>query len=250
MRNRSRIRNGALSLTKAIAKWINPVDTVRMQKTLDLSDVDTSVKPHINDIMPIIEEREEEEARQRNLEIARKWQNTCGVLFGGDDYGFEDEEDYFAYLRNQKKLQKLNKKSYGKRGVRGGSKKHKRNLYDYDLDNADDFWSYRRQLYGEDFNGDEKHIYYYPNIYDEGSAREFHSLSEFDKFCGEHGFVMGDTDYDNLRNWSVIHCCLDPIDLDYGDYAIITDNSYGALYWSIEGDMNQEKAEVSISRSN
>ena len=246
-RNRFKVHSTVSSITSAIARFINPVNTIRMQKTLDLEGVDIKLKPHINDIMPAVEERLDEEERQRNIRIARQWAKSGVVLnpglFDGCDYGFEDEEDYFAYLRNQKKLQKKNKKE-NKRGSRGRGGKKK---YDYDdgTVDPDDFWKHRRALYGDDFEDDDddekcyKRIYFYPDIADEGNVQEFYSLADFNDFCGKHNYNVGAVDFENLKNWGVIHCCLDPVDLEYGDYTVITDNSYGGLYWTVEPDLSK-----------
>ena len=246
-RNRFKVHSTVSSIASAIARFINPVDTIRMQKTLDLEGVDIKLKPHINDIMPAVEERLDEEERQRNIRIARQWAKSGVVLnpglFDGSDYGFEDEEEYFAYLRNQKKLQKKNKKE-SKRGSRGrgGRKKYD---YDYGTVDPDDFWEHRRALYGEDFEDDSndenryKHIYFYPDIEDEMTVKEFYSLSDFNDFCVKHDYNVGAVDFENLKNWGVIHCCLDPVDLEYGDNTVITDNSYGGLYWTVEPDLSK-----------
>lgn len=252
-RNRFKVHSTVSSITSAIARIINPVNTIRMQKTLDLEGVDTKLKPHINDIMPFVEERLDEEERQRNIRIARQWAKSGVVLnpglFDGADYGFEDEEDYFAYLRNHKKLQKKNKKE-SKRGSRGRGKNKRNDGYSYGLDygtvDPDDFWEHRRALYGDDFEDDEdndekryKHIYFYPDINDEGNVKEFYSLSDFNDFCGKNNYLVGSVDFENLKNWGVIHCCLDPVDLEYGDNTVITDNSYGGLYWTVEPDLSK-----------
>jgi hypothetical protein len=34
---------------------------------------------------------------------------------------------------------------------------------------------------------------------------------------------------------------LDPIDLEYDENTIITDNSYGGLYWTVEADLTKAK---------
>jgi hypothetical protein len=247
-RNRFKVHSTVSSIASAIARFINPVDTIRMQKTLDLEGVDVKLKPHINDIMPAVEERLDEEERQRSIRIARQWAKSGVILnpglFDGADYGFEDEEDYFAYLRNQKKLQKKNKKE-SKRGSRGGKKKYN-DGYSYGLDygtvDHDEFWEQRRALYGDDFESDDndsKHIYFYPDINDELSVREFYSLAEFNEFCGKNNYLVGSVDFENLKNWGVIHCCLDPVDLEYGDNTVITDTSYGGLYWTVEPDLSK-----------
>jgi hypothetical protein len=85
-----------------------------------------------------------------------------------------------------------------------------------------------------------KNIKFYPDVTNEMSAIEFNSLKEFSDYCDEHGYAVGTTDYDNLKNWGVIHCCLDPIDLEYGEFAIITDSSYGGLYWTVEKDLPED----------
>lgn len=255
-KGRNRIHSSVSSIASSIARFINPVNTIRMQRTLNLEGVDITLKPHINDLMPIIEERLEEEARQRNIAIARSWARSGkvlqNVLFDGADYGFEDEEEYFAYLHNQKKLRKQNKKKYGestgskKRGSRG-SKKSRQSLndgYSYGLVDPDDFWEHRRALYGDDFESDDndaKHIYFYPDVEQEMDVVEFQSLSEFNEYCEKNGYEVGDTDFSNLQKWNVIHCCLDPIDLSYGEKSIVTDTSYGGLYWTVEPDLSKSK---------
>ena len=253
-RNRFKVHSTVSSIASAIARFINPVDTIRMQKTLDLEGVDIKLKPHINDIMPAVEERLDEEERQRSIRIARQWAKSGVILnpglFDGADYGFEDEDEYFAYLRNHKKLQKKNKKE-SKRGSRGRGKNKRNDGYSYGLDygtvDHDEFWEQRRALYGDDFedgNNDEnryKHIYFYPDIKDELTVREFHSLAEFNEFCGENNYLVGSVDFENLKNWGVIHCCLDPVDLEYGDNTVITDTSYGGLFWTVEPDLSKSK---------
>ena len=70
---------------------------------------------------------------------------------------------------------------------------------------------------------------------------EFQSLSEFNEYCEKNGYEVGDTDFSNLQKWNVIHCCLDPIDLSYGEKSIVTDTSYGGLYWTVEPDLSKSK---------
>ena len=77
MQKKSRARftrnviSAAESLTRAIyTKYINPSNSERMQKTLDLDDVEGE-KPCINDVMIPISARIDEEERIVALEEAR-----------------------------------------------------------------------------------------------------------------------------------------------------------------------------------
>jgi hypothetical protein len=73
------------------------------------------------------------------------------------------------------------------------------------------------------------------------SVREFYSLKEFNDFCADKKYIISPTDYNNLVNLQVVHCCLDPISLEYGENEIITDNSDGALYWNVSEDVTKHE---------
>ena len=75
------------------------------------------------------------------------------------------------------------------------------------------------------------------------NIKNFYSLKEFEIFCNQEGYTVGDVDLENLRTWSIVHCCLDPIDKKYGDNCIITDNSYGGLYWTVGDDLPIDNGE-------
>jgi hypothetical protein len=91
-----------------------------------------------------------------------------------------------------------------------------------------------------------KSINFYPDITNELSVIKFETLKEFSDYCDVHGYEVKSLDYSNLKNWGVIHCCLDPIDMEYGDFAIITDNSYGALYWTVESDIPADVKDAEV----
>ena len=248
----------AESMTKAIyKKYINPSNTERMQKTLDLDDTDGE-KPSINGVMIPISARIDEEERIVALEEARKWagwgRNMMYDCMGEDDIILDN-----GVVLSPKQLKKLNKKlfngknSSSKRGSRGGKSKSKKKDVQYlgreAYDEYDDYWANRESMYtrGEWSEDDEenyeeayKSIKFYPDITNELSVIEFSSLKAFSDYCDEHGYSVGTTDYENLKNWGVVHCCLDPIDLEYGDYSIITDTSYGGLYWTVEDDLPED----------
>ena len=264
MQKKSRARftrnviSAAESLTRAIyTKYINPSNSERMQKTLDLDDVEGE-KPCINDVMIPISARIDEEERIVALEEARKWagwsRNMTYDCMGEDTMLLPYLND--GVVLNPKQLKKLNKKlfngknSSSKRGSRGGKSKNKKKDIEYlGRETYDDYWANRESMYthGEWSEDDEenyeeayKSIKFYPDITNELSVIEFSSLKAFSDYCDEHGYNVGTTDYENLKNWGVVHCCLDPIDLEYGEYAIITDTSYGGLYWTVEDDLPED----------
>jgi hypothetical protein len=227
------------------------------QETLDLLGI-VGMKPHINDVMPSIISRIEEAKRAKILSMARSWQrgnNWHDMLYecmGEDDYVI-DEEDYdmlydgLGRKLSVKQLKRLNKKLYG-----GGKKRDKAKYTNYHDDEEDDYWNNRSTMFthgewsdDDDEDGYEepyKSIKFYPDIEDEMTYKEFFSLKEFDEFCKEHNYYVGSVDFSNLTNMSVVHCCLDPIDLEYGDNTIITDSSYGGLYWSVSEDLSKKEA--------
>ena len=119
MQKKSRARftrnviSAAESLTRAIyTKYINPSNAERMQKTLDLDDVEGE-KPCINDVMiPISARIDEEEERIVALEEARKWagwsRNMMYDCMGEDTMLLPYLND--GVVLNPKQLKKLNKK--------------------------------------------------------------------------------------------------------------------------------------------
>ena len=267
--NRQRFTRNALesvadAARKAFFKCINPTNLIRLQKTLDLSDVDSD-KPSINSVMIPIQERIDEEERLEQIEMARRWakhgwsQRMVYDCMGEEDYLMDEDE---GIILNAKQLKKLNKKlskgkSSSKRGSRGKGKRPDKVEYGGYEDFSEDYWENRKSMYthGEWIDDEDnyeeayKKIKFYPDITNELSVIEFDSLKEFSDYCNEHGYLVGTTDFDNLKNWGTVHCCLDPIDLEYGDYSIITDTSYGGLYWTVEADLPDDVKEAVNSQT-
>lgn len=228
------------------------------QETLDLLGI-VGVKPHINDIMPIICDRldAEEEARWERLRRSSvrhhhggSWSDEMIYDCMGED-DFLTEEDLLSLYghMNSKQLKKLNKKLYGSKGKSSRRSKDLTAKYlGYDVA-EDDYWKHRKTMFthgewndddDDDYSSEYKSIKFYSDVEDEFTCQEFTSLKEFNDFCDEKGYQIGDTDLSNLKNWTVIHCCLDPIDLEYDQYSIITDSSYGGLYWTVSDDLTKK----------
>ena len=251
-KGRNRIVAGVMDMTRSLfTKYINPTNLLRLQKTLDLSDVNGR-KPCINAVMVPISERLDEEEREAELKRALEWQSRGwpkSMMY--DCMGEEYYDDDGCVILNPKNLKKLNKRLYdekkkksSKRGSRGKGKKADYVTYQ----DEDEYWENRQSLYTHgEWSDDEdnyeegyKKIKFYPDITNEISVIEFDSLKKFSDYCDEHGYLVGTTDYENLKNWGTVHCCLDPIDLEYGEFAIITDTSYGGLYWTVEKDLPED----------
>jgi hypothetical protein len=258
-------KRGKRGSTKSKAKFAVQLkirNEEQLQRTLDLRGVKED-KPRINDVILKIAERLDEEERQEMLAMARRWQRggdwSKSMIYDcmGEDYpGWDDEEGYDPYEeifdgichKGSRKLKELNKKLFkrlNKGNKRGGKKKNHGS-------EDDDFWKNRHTMFrngewSDDDNEDNyedpyKCIKFYSDIENEMSVREFYSLKDFNDFCGENGYILSTTDYNNLLNWSVVHCCLDPISEEYGEHEIITDNSYGGLYWTVSEDLTKEDA--------
>lgn len=206
----------------------------RLHKTLDLDGV-VGKKPCINSIMEVIMPRLEREYKKELLARAAEW--NC-IYDAYDDYsGFDDEDDW-KHLSSAKRTRILNKREYKKvNGTRRGGKKNKGK----DKHKNSLLYGYYEDYDDEELNSGYKRIVYYSDIENELSAIEFDNIHDFNDFCDKHGFYVPYTDYNNIVNNEVVHCCLDPIDKEYGDYTIITDTSYGALYWTVSEDVTKDK---------
>ena len=178
---------------KIFVKYINPTNLIRLQKTLDLSDV-SDEKPSINGVMIPIQTRLDEEERQAELEMEQRLKDAWsrGMLYDcmGEDYMYDDE----GIILNPKYLKKKNRKLYeengkkkssSKRGSRGKGKKKDYDAQYVGYEDYDDYWENRKSLYtnGEwdeddedNYNEVNKTIKFYPDITNEIRVMEFHSL--------------------------------------------------------------------------
>ena len=227
-------------------------DENRLRRALDLSDT-IGIKPCIDSIIGDIVERLERERASRVMSTGLGWRYGWPSCMSYECMG-EDEYDPYEEVfdglggKSSRELRLLNKKLFkGKKG-----KKKKRAYYtDYE---DDDYWENRHTMYrngewvddiDDDYEEPSKVIKFYDDIDNELSVHEFSSLKEFNDFCDERGYEISATDYNNLVNWSVVHCCLDPISEEYDCHEIITDNSYGALYWSVSEDVTKRSESLS-----
>lgn len=248
------------SSSKKFAVSLVVHDEGQLQRTLDLCGVKDE-RPNINEVVARTADRIERERQAKMLALARSWQNQGwgnAMLYdcmGEDDIVYDPYEEIYDGVMscNSRKMKKLNKKLF--KGKKSRGKKFNLNC---SYDDEDDYWNNRASMFrhgewsDDDLDNEDnyeegyKSIKFYSDIENELSVREFSSLKDFSDFCGEHNYIMSTTDYNNLLNWSVIHCCLDPISEEYGEHEIITDNSYGGLYWTVSEDVSKHAESCSI----
>lgn len=255
-------KRGKRGRPKKFAVSLKITNEAQLQRTLDLCNV-KGEKPHINDIIGVIVDRLEREEAAKSLALGKKWRKKAALIYGypssmfydcmgEDDYpGFDDCGGYDVFdglgHKSSKELKRLNKKLF--KGNKGNMKHSVDNLWSERF-SAISNGNYRNNVdldNEEDYEESYKCIKFYSDIENELSCREFDSIKSFSDFCGSHGYMLSPTDYNNILNLSVVHCCLDPISLEYGDNEIITDNSYGALYWTVSEDISKHEESVCSS---
>lgn len=211
-------KSSASHVRESLTILFVPVDEEQLRRTLSLEGV-VGDKPCINECMVDIAKRlDDEDEFLNNTYLAH--------ILGGDidDLPFDDDDsDYYDGFMSVRERKKRNKKEH----KRSRHKKSRaRKSYD--------------SLYDEDDS--PVLIKFYDDINNELSCREFTSLHEFEEWCSEKSIIVNTLDYTRLLNSSEIHCCLDPIDLEYGDKVLITDHSYGGLWWSVSEDVEKQNA--------
>ena len=92
-----------------------------------------------------------------------------------------------------------------------------------------------------------KEIYYYSDIQlgDDPDER-FSNLKELKEYCDMMGIHISNSLYESLRGEHIIHCCINPVDKKYGDVNLITDYSYGNLYWKCYDALQDDIDDTSI----
>lgn len=148
-----------------------------------------------------------------------------------DEFDYEEYEDdiFDGYSKSKKKWKqtreqlikstKKNKKDK-KRGKRGNKKK-KPFVFD------------EEDIKFDALSNDDKVIYYYRDVNDPDQAEIFFNLHDFDNFLTEEGIEVTQEEVNNLMINEVTHCCINPdIRQTNGEVQLITDTSYGGLYWT------------------
>jgi len=202
------------------------------ENTITLSGVN-GTRPIINSLMPSVERLSLEKKKKKSTvkviydgmtDMLKNVFSFDGLDYDDDNYhNFSDEYDY-TYDSFVERCSK---------GRKGKKKQKKALLFPDDLDET-----------AYDIGTERKFIKFYNNINNEHDVIEFKNIKEFSDFCDKHDYYVSKTDADNLERWTTIHCCLFPLDNEYGVRSIVTDNSYGGLYWSVSDETMASESEM------
>lgn len=185
------------------------------------------------------EETEREEERIQRLSHNPNYLRETAIRYCGryststdDDYGYYDDYLQTYYKKHCKTIKKgeqtldylYNKtnKKYNNRGKHGGKKRKCKNRFN-DVKN----------IFQNDVSLEDKTIYYYRDFNNPDNYEAFFNLHEFDQFLKEEGVHVNQNEISNLMTRDVSHCCINPdIQSTHGTVQLITDSSYGGLYWT------------------
>lgn len=76
-------------------------------------------------------------------------------------------------------------------------------------------------------------IWFYPDYHDCYDRLEFDSLSDFNDYCEDMGYVIPETVADDLIYRSESHCCVDRLMERHGDLEIVGESSYGEMFYAV-----------------
>lgn len=141
-------------------------------------------------------------------EYARYWDS---VFPGWDDDSSYDEDGMFIFPSGSHRPRHFNK-----------SKKKSSRYGDDDIDDVDVI---------NDNDGSGKVIWFYYDYHYKDERLEFNSLKDFNDFCLGMGYDVPKYVGDDLAYRSESHCCLNPLSVSKGDLEIMSEDSYGNLFY-------------------
>lgn len=78
---------------------------------------------------------------------------------------------------------------------------------------------------------DGKVIWFYPDYNDKDDRLEFNTLSAFDEFCCDEGYVVPPYIGERIAYRRVSHCCLNPSAREQGIFEIMAEESYADMMY-------------------
>lgn len=179
------------------------------------------------------------------------WLMQQGYVFPGMDAYLDalddDDDDETIWPLNPKKGKKGKRTAddvyadYWEREERKVKKKHKRGGKARVIDintpysgEEEDLDEVSYSSYEDiESNGidDGKLIWFYPNYYDKDDRLEFNTLSAFDEFCADEGYVVPPYIGERIAYRRVSHCCLNPYAREQGTFEIMAEESYADMMY-------------------
>lgn len=158
---------------------------------------------------------------KRQKEEEKLLQDTWGKKYGfNDPYSYDDYDDEWRDW------------------LHGG---------DYPYDDDDDAYDiYDDDLFGKKVETEEKEIYFYGKLdfSDEGYEDNqydhfFTNIKELKDFCTENGINLPKNELEAIKYRHSSYCTFDPLDKVNGELTLLSDNSWGSLWWECH-DLNEE----------
>lgn len=133
--------------------------------------------------------------------------------------------------------QREREESWGKKGKHKHSKGKKGKVFDINVpysgyeDNPNEYDFDNIRLDTEDYEPSSKEIWFYPDYHCKDDRLEFNSLKEFNDYCESMGYFVDKEVAENISWRYESHCCLNPESEKIGLLEIMTEHSYGDLFY-------------------
>lgn len=83
----------------------------------------------------------------------------------------------------------------------------------------------------EDYNSESKEIWFYPDYHFKDDKLEFNSLKEFSDYCESMGYCVNKEVAADISWRYESHCCLNPGSEKIGLLEIMTEHTYGEMFY-------------------
>jgi hypothetical protein len=172
--------------------------------------------PTINEALKSELKRQEENEKL----LQKAWEDKYGIdepygVTDWRDWTYDDDDDDYS--------------DYGNGGY-------------YDNDDYD----YEEDLFGKKMETQEKEIYFYEKLdfsddgYEDNQYDHlFTNIKELKDFCTENGINIPNNELECIQYRQASYCTFDPLDKEKGILTLLSDNSWGSLWWECH-DLNEE----------
>ena len=109
--------------------------------------------------------------------------------------------------------------------------KSKRKLFDITKPYSGEEDEYSFDDIGLDYGDGEKEIWFYPDYHCKDDRLEFNSLSDFNDYCGDMGYLVTKDVMEDILYRYESHCCLNPESEKVGLLDVMSGHSYGEMFY-------------------